>query len=256
MNIVVLVKQVPDTWGTRKINLDSGWLDRSASEMVIDEISEKVVEIALQLKEQVGASITAMTMGPDEAKEVLRKCLAMGADEAVHISDSQLEGADAVRTAQVLARAISEVDADLVIAGNESTDGGGGIIPVMLAELLDIPHLTNLDTVSLTDGILEGNRASENGVQHLSSALPAVISMTERSAEARYPNFKGIMAAKKKPLTQKNLAEIGLTAADAQNKSAVQSVEVRPARSAGIKIVDDGSAATQVVDYLIAHRVI
>ena len=256
MNIVVLVKQVPDTWGIRKINLDSGWLDRTATEMVIDEISEKVVEIALQLKEQVGASITAMTMGPDEAKEVLRKCLAMGVDQALHISDSQLEGADAVRTAQVLARAISEVDADLVIAGNESTDGGGGIIPVMLSELLGIPHLTNLDAVSLTDGVLQGKRASEDGVQHLSSALPAVISMTERSAEARYPNFKGIMAAKKKPLTQKNLTEIGLTAADAQNKSAVQSVEVRPARIAGIKIVDDGSAATQVVDYLIAHRVI
>lgn len=256
MRIVVLIKQVPDTWGERAINLETGRIDRDSSEAVIDEISEKVIEVGLQLKEQHGGDVIAVTAGPAGATDVLRKALAMGADEAVHLTDVGLVGADTVTTARVLARALHEIGFDLVIAGNESTDGRGGVIPAMLSEILGVPHATYLDSVSVDGATLTGERAIDVGTMTVSAELPAIVSMTERSAEARYPNFRGIMAAKKKPLTARSLSSLELDGAEELNRSRVLRVDVRPARQAGTKIFDDGTAAQQVVDFLVNNRVI
>jgi len=257
MRIVVLIKQVPDTWGDRKISLETGRIERDPSEAVIDEISEKVIEVGLQLKEQHGGEVIALTVGPEGANDVLRKALAMGADEAVHVSDEGLVGADTIATTRVLARAIEQLGFDLVIAGNESTDGRGGVIPAMLSEVLAVPHATYLDAVTVTGSTLTGERAIDAGTMTVTAELPAVISMTERSAEARYPNFRGIMAAKKKPLTVQTLSALELSAeSNPLSRSTVRSVDVRPARQAGTKIFDDGTAAKQVVDFLVSNRVI
>lgn len=257
MRIVVLIKQVPDTWGDRKIDVETGRIDRDSTDAVIDEISEKVIEVGLQLKEQHGGEVVALTVGPAGATDVLRKALAMGADEAVHITDDALIGADTVATTRVLAAAIQQVGFDLVIAGNESTDGRGGVIPAMLSEVLAVPHATYLDAVRVSGSTLTGERAIDTGTMTVTAELPAIISMTERSAEARYPNFRGIMAAKKKPLTVQTLSSLALAEHSAQlSHSSVHRVDVRPARQAGTKIFDDGTAAKQVVDFLVSNRVI
>lgn len=253
----MLIKQVPDTWGERKIDSATGRIDRESSEAVIDEISEKSIEIGLQLKEQHGGEVIAVTVGPDAAHDVLRKALAMGADEAIHVSDDALVGADAVTTARVLAAAITHTHFDLVVAGNESTDGRGGVIPAMLAEILGVAQLTNLDTVSANGSSISGERVTEVGSVTVTAQLPAVISITERAAEARYPTFRGIMSAKKKPLSKLGLSELNLGDNSAMtNLTLVNNVDIRPAREAGIKVEDDGTAAQQIIDYLVSQRVI
>src|SRR5689334_9314034 len=142
-NIVVLVKQVPDTYSERKLTDGDFTLDRESADAVLDEINERAVEEALQLKEAHGGEVTVLTVGPERAGEAIRKALSMGADKAVHVSDPALHGADLVQTAKVLAAAVGRVDGvDLVIAGNEASDGGGGAVPAMLAELLGYPQLT------------------------------------------------------------------------------------------------------------------
>jgi electron transfer flavoprotein beta subunit len=253
MKIVVLVKQVPDTWGARTLDTTTGRLDRGASDAVIDEIGERAIEVALQAKDaDKSTEVVVLTMGPSGAKDVLTKGLQMGADSAVHVIDDALAGADMMRTATVLAAAIRRLSPDLVVAGNESTDGRGGMVPAMIAELLGQPHLGNLDTVELVDGV-RGQRSVENGTMDVAAALPAIVSVSERVAEPRFASFKGIMAAKKKPVEQ-------LTAADLDSATAAESMVLitteRPARTAGTRITDDGTAATQLAEYLAAARLI
>lgn len=256
MKIVVLVKQVPDTWSDRKLSTSTGWVDRAASDAVVDEIDERALEIALQYKDTQDAEVVAMTMAPQAATDVLRKFLATGADSAVHIVDPGLAGADTIRTATVLAAAIRRGGFDLVIAGSESTDGRGGVVPAMIAELLGRAHLTALDTVVLDNTQVSGERVTGDGVMAAHAALPAVVSVTERAAEPRFPNFKGILRAKKKPLETLTLADLGLDGAPADSGTVIVSVAERPARAAGVIVTDDGTAAAQLVDFLAdAHLI-
>lgn len=252
MKILVLVKQVPDTWSERTLDLETGRVDRSV-DPVIDEINEKALEVALLHKDAAGADVTAVSMGPAGVVETLRKALAMGANDAVHVLDDALEGADMAATAAVLAAAIKRAGFDLVIAGNESTDGRGGALAAMIAEHLGVPHVTALDRVEISDSSVTGERATEYGTSTVSAPLPAVISVTERIAEPRFPNFRGIMQAKKKPLETVTLADLGVEAA---TLSTVLSVAERPERGPGTKIVDEGDAATQLVEYLAAQHLI
>lgn len=256
MKIIVLVKQVPDTWGDRLLDVRTGRLDRGASDAIIDEISERALEAALVYKDSAGAEIVAMTMGPASAADVLRKGLAMGADSAVHVLDNSLEGADLAWTAQVLAAAITQAGYDLVVAGNESTDGRGGVIPAMIAELLGVPHLTYLNTIEISSDAVSGERETEYGTLTAHAALPAVVSVTERAPEPRFPGFKGIMQAKKKPLTVVALADLGTGSASSSAASVVLATSSRPARSAGTKIVDTGDAGEQLADFLATGRLI
>jgi electron transfer flavoprotein beta subunit len=253
VKIVVLVKQVPDTWGERTLDSSTGWVNRDG-ENVIDEINERALEVALSLKDaDKSAEVIAMTMAPDNVADSLKKALAMGCDSAIHVSDPALAGADASVTAAVLSAAIRTVNPDLVIAGNESTDGRGGLVPSMIAEHLKIGHLGMLASIDVSSSSVSGIRLLEDGTQEVTCSLPAVISVNESNPDARFPSFKGIMGAKKKPVTVLTCSDLGI---DVTSATTVLSSSARPPRQAGTKIVDDGTAATQLADYLTFHRLI
>jgi electron transfer flavoprotein beta subunit len=237
MNIVVLIKQVPDTYSERKLNASDGTLDRDASDAVLDEIDERAVEAALQLKDAHDGEVTVLTMGPDRATDAIRKALSMGADKAVHLSDLALAGSCAVQTARALAKVIGTVEGvDLVIAGNEASDGRSAALPAMVADLLGISALTHAREVTVEGGSVTVRRETDDGVTHLTAELPAVVSVNEKINEPRYPSFKGIMAAKKKPVSTLSLADAGIDASEvgiANALSRVTSSQPKPAKSAG-----------------------
>jgi electron transfer flavoprotein beta subunit len=259
MNIVVLVKQVPDTYSERRLRGD-GALDRDASDAVLDEINERAVEEALQLKEAHGGAVTVVSMGPDRATEAIRKALSMGVDAAVHLTDEGLAGSDAVGTARALAGAIGTVgEVDLVLAGNEASDGRSAAVPAMVAEVLGLPALTHARQVTVEGGSVTVRRETDDGVVTLSAELPAVVSVNEKINEPRYPSFKGIMAAKKKPVTTLSLADAGLDAAQVGAAAALTSVvsaTPKPPKSAGEKVVDDGDGGTKLAAFLVAQKLI
>jgi electron transfer flavoprotein beta subunit len=258
MNVAVLVKQVPDTYSERRLRGD-GWLDRDAADAVIDEIDTRGVEVGLQLVEAHGGEVTVVTMGPARAADALRKALAMGAHRAVHVVDDGLAGSDAVQTSAVLAAALATVGADVIIAGNEASDGKGGAVPAMIAERLGWPQVTSVRKLEVAGGVLTAERQVEGGFAEVTASLPAVVSVTEKITEPRYPNFKGIMAAKSKPVTVVGVAELGLDAAAAGGVNApavVVDAAARPARSAGEKVTDDGSGGVRVAEFLAAARLI
>src|ERR1700682_6481608 len=215
-NIVVLIKQVPDTWSERKLTDGDYTLDREAADAVLDEINERAVEEALLIKEKEAAdgtesTVTLLTAGPERATEAIRKALSMGADKAVHLLDEGMLGSDVIQTGWALARALGTIEGtELVIAGNEATDGVGGAVPAVIAEYLGLPQLTHLRKVSVEGGKGTGERGTGDGVFTLEASLPAVVSVTEKINEPRFPSFKGIMAAKKKEVATLTLAEIGV----------------------------------------------
>lgn len=258
MKIVVLVKEVPDTWGDRKLNLETGLADRAASESVLDEIGERSLEVALSYSDQnPGTEVVVLSMAPEGAATTVRKGLAMGAHAAVHVTDELLVGADLGLTAEVLAAAIRRTGFDLVIAGNLSTDGSGGVMGAMVAELLDVPSLTTLTSVQIGEGTVSGERASDGATMRVSAALPAVISITEALPDARFPNFKGIMAAKKKPFETLSLQDLGIEPEDpAAARSIVLALSEKPPRQAGTKIVDEGDAGTLLAEFLVQNRLV
>jgi len=260
VKIMVLAKQVPDTWQERALDMETGMLVRDgAAEPVPDEISERVMEVALQYKDSgADVEIVAMTMGPEDATKTLRKMLAMGADAAVHVADDALAGSDAVQTARVLAAAIEKEGADLVLAGNLATDGSTGVVPAMLAELLDRPYLPHAEALEISESEVVGTVVTEDADLRASVALPAVVGLTEKTDEPRFPNFKNIMAAKKKPLTDYSLADLGIVAGpvEAEYRSVMVSANARPEKQAGPKVVDDGTAAEQLAAFLAENRLI
>lgn len=258
MKIAVLVKEVPDTWGDRRIDSTTKRVDRSG-DVVIDEINEKAVEIALQTKEAAGGEVTAVTMGPKNSLDAVRKALAMGADAGIHIIDDALGGSDALQTSAALAAALGSRGFDLIIAGNESTDGRTAAVPAMLAERLGVAQATFLRTLTVSDGAASGERMTEDGHVEIKATLPAVVSVTEQIADARFPNFKGIMAAKKKPVETLTLLDLGIDTGDAggdNSWSVVEAVTVKPPREGGTVIKDDGTAGQQLADYLASTKLI
>ncbi|UKA60498.1 electron transfer flavoprotein subunit beta/FixA family protein [Arthrobacter sp. FW306-2-2C-D06B] len=259
MKIVVLVKQVPDTEEERRIDPATGLLDRAATDGVADEINERAVEVALRYKDvHKGTEVKVISMGPKSVTPVLRKALSMGADSAVHILDDALAGSDAMRTSAVLAAALTRTGFDLVIAGNESTDGRGGVVPAMIAEYLSLPMLSSLNSADISDQRVVGECSVETGTLTVRATLPAIISVTERSAEARFPNFKGIMTAKRKPLATWSLDDLDIEPADPATsaRSVVLAVIERPARAVGKKVVDTGNAGAELAEFLVAGRII
>ena len=257
MKIVVLVKEVPDTWGERRLDLETGLTDRAASTPVLDEIDERAVEAALAHADaHPGTEVIVLTMAPASAATTVRKALAMGATSAVHVVDEALRGADLLLTAEVLAAAIRRTGFDLVIAGNLSTDGGGGVLPAMVAEVLGVPQLTALSSLEVSDDSLAGDRVSDAGTMRVSAALPAVVSITEALPEGRFTTFKGIMAAKKKPYETVDAVDLGVEAEDpAVPRYIMVTVAERPPREAGVKIVDEGDAGEKLAAFLLAEGV-
>ncbi|GJF10690.1 electron transfer flavoprotein subunit beta [Mycolicibacterium cyprinidarum] len=261
-NIVVLIKQVPDTWSERKLTEGDWTLDREAADAVLDEINERAVEEALLIKEREGGdgTVTVLTAGPARATEAIRKALSMGADKAVHLLDDGLHGSDVVQTGWALARALGTVEGtELVIAGNEATDGVGGAVPAIVAEYLGLPQLTHLRKVTVEGGKVSGERETDDGVFTVEAPLPAVISVNEKINEPRFPSFKGIMAAKKKEVTTLSLADIGVEADEvgvANAGSKVLSSTPKPPKSAGEKITDEGEGGTKIAEYLVGQKII
>lgn len=256
MKIVVLVKEVPDTWGDRKLDLETGLADRGASDAVLDEIGERSLEVALSYADaNPGTEVVVLTMAPESAQATVRKGLAMGAASAVQVVDDALRGADLGLTAEVLAAALTRTGFDLVITGNLSTDGSGGVMPAMLAELLNLPAALNLTSVTISGDAVSGVRATDAGTAEVTATLPAIISITEALPDARFPNFKGIMAAKKKPFETVSLADLGVDpdAADA-SRSIMVAIAEKPPREAGVKIVDEGDAGEKLAEFLIQNR--
>jgi electron transfer flavoprotein beta subunit len=258
MKIVVLVKPVPDTYGERVLSLETGLADRAASETVLDEITERALEAAIKHAESAeGVEVVALTMAPGDAQASLRKALAMGAASAVHVADERLAGADYVRTAEVLAAALRRTGYDLIVAGNGSTDGTGGVLPAMLAELLELPLATRLETMEITADAVRGTRATDGGAMTVAAPLPAIVSVTETFPDPRFPALRGIMGAKKKPLEVLTLDDLEVDADEtAAPRSIMTAVAQRPPRAAGEIITDEGDAAERIVAFLADRRLV
>jgi len=260
MNIVVLVKQVPDTWAERKLSDSDKTLDRASVDVVMNEIDEYAVEEALVLKEAHDGEVTVLTVGPEGATDAIRKALSMGADKAVHVVDDSLHGSDLIQTAKVVAAAVKSVgDVDLVIAGNEASDGQGGAVPAVVAEILGYPQLTHARKVEIDGTSVKVTRETDEGLTHLEASLPAVVSVGEKINEPRYPSFKGIMAAKKKPVETLTVADLGIDAGEvglAAAASAVTEAAPKPPRSAGQRVADEGDGGAQIAAYLVSQKLI
>jgi electron transfer flavoprotein beta subunit len=259
MKIVVLVKHVPEPtakWGYA----GDLTLDRAAVDGRLSELDEYAVEQAIGLVEKgLDASITFLTMGPPKALEGLRKALAMGGNDAVHVQDDALHGSDALATSRVLSAAIERIGYDLVIAGMASTDGEMSVVPAMLAERLGVAQVTLAATLAVADGRVTVRREGDNESLEVTAALPAVVSVTDQTGEPRYPSFKAIMAGKKKPVTTWSLADLGIEASlvgAAAAATVVRSAAPKPARQAGTLVVDDGEGAIALADFLVAQRLI
>ena len=259
MNIVVLVKQVPDTESERKLVPGAGTLDRAAADGLINELDEYAIEEGLRIAEAHGGEVTILSVGPARAAESIRKALSMGADKAVHVLDDEIAGSDALVTSAVLASALQSVGFDLVIAGSESTDARTGVIPAMLAERLGVPQLTLASKVDIDGSAVTVRRMSDDGYDVITASLPAVISVLEKINEPRYPSFKGIMAAKKKPVQILTLADLGLApeaAGLAGSATQVTDFAARPPRAAGVIVKDEGDGGVKAAAFLAERKFI
>ncbi|OWV13634.1 electron transfer flavoprotein subunit beta [Micromonospora wenchangensis] len=257
MNIVVLVKQVPDSGADRSLRADDNTVDRGSANNVINEMDEYAIEEALKIKEAHGGEVTVLTMGPDRATESIRKALSMGPDAAVHVLDDALHGSCAVATSKVLAAALGQLNADLVLCGAESTDGRVQAMPHMLAERLGVAALTGARKLTVDGGTLTVERQTEEGYEVVTAATPAVVSVWDTINEPRYPSFKGIMAAKKKPVKTLSLADLGVAPTEVGFEGATSAVVEhtrRPPRSGGAKITDEGSGGVQLVEFLATEK--
>jgi len=261
MKMFVCVKQIPDpNTVISKLDPNTRRLVRSGVSLVLDPGDESTISAAIKLRDSIGNSeLTAISMGPTNAQEALRRALAMGVDRAILITDPALAGSDALATARVLAAAIKKEDADLIYCSTESTDGYTGMVPGGVAEFLGMPQLTFAREVTV-----EGNKAiakcvTLTGYQTIESSLPAVVTIASGSFEAIYPTMKGIMSAKKKPFVQYNLADLGIDPSqigEAGARERILSIGKVEARAAGQVIKDDGNAAQAITDFLQRYQLL
>jgi electron transfer flavoprotein beta subunit len=263
MKIVVCVKYVPDAQGDRRF-ADDGTVDRAGTDGILSELDEYAVEEALKLAEAGGDStVTVLTVGPDRATDALRKALQMGATDAVHVVDDALHGTDALGTSLVLAKALAKLGPDLVLTGMASTDGGMSVVPAMVAERLGLPQVTFAGSMTI-DGTVDGGtvrieRDGDTSTEVVEASLPALVSVTDQINDPRYPSFKGIMAAKKKPVQTWSLADLEIDPSDVglgASWSAVDAVTARPPRQAGQIVTDDGEGGRKLVEFLAGAKLV
>ena len=255
MQIVVLVKYVPEPQGTPKLG-DDLLLVREGVEGALDPGDEYAIEAALQLAEAHGGEVSLVSMGPEIATSALRKGFSMGASAGVLVTDPALRGADALATARVLAATVKRSAFDLVLAGVESTDGYTGTLPMTVAELLGVPSATFARKVEIADGLLRIERQTEDGYDVITCPLPALATVSGSAPEPRYPTLKGIMAAKSKPLEQLTLADLSLSASDVEPMQRVSAVSVAPEKAAGVILQAGDDAAAQLADVLAEAKAI
>jgi electron transfer flavoprotein beta subunit len=259
MNIVVCVKQVPDTWAERKLQPDDSTLDRGSVDGLINELDEYAIEEGLRLAEAHGGEVTILSMGPQKASESIRKALSMGADKAVHVLDDGLHGTDGLGTSAVLAKVLTRIGFDVVILGSESTDARMGVLPAMLSERLGVPQMSMANKVEIDGSAITIHRQTDHGYDTVQASLPAVVSVVEKINEPRYPSFKGIMAAKKKPVETLGLADLEIDPAQvglAGAATEVVSFAQRPPRQAGTIVKDEGDGGVKAAEFLAAQKFI
>ncbi len=262
MNIVVCVKYVPDATADRRFESDNT-VDRVGVDGLLSELDEYAVEQALQIKEKSDGdvTVTALCVGPEKAVDAVRKALQMGADQGVHVTDEAIAGSDYIATSLVLAKAIEKIGVpDLVMCGMASTDASGSVVPAMLAERLDLPQVTFASVVETQGDQVRVKRDGDIATEVIGGTMPLVLSVTDQTGEARYPSFKGIMAAKKKPLETYSLSDLGVDADQVGLSVAWSSVEdttERPPRTAGEIVKDeDGSGASALTEFLVSKKFI
>jgi len=259
MNIVVCVKQVPDTWSERTLRESDSTIDRDAADAVINELDEFAIEEGLRLAEAHGGEVTILSMGPERATESIRKALSMGADKAVHLVDDALAGSDVLATSAALASVLTQIGFDLVILGSESTDARTGVVAAMLSERLGVPQLSYASKVVIDGNSITINRLADYGYDTVIASLPAVVSVVEKINEPRYPSFKGIMAAKKKPVQTMSAADAGIDPATiglTNAASEVLSFAKRPPRQAGTIVADEGDGGSKAAEFLAERKFI
>jgi len=260
MNIVVCVKQIPDPAEPGSLDPTTKTLKRDGK-LILDESDSYGVEMALQLADTAGGGeVTLVSMAPNNEMSGLRTALAMGAAKAVLVSDPALSGTSALGTAKVLAEAIKRVEgADLILTATESSDGYTGTIPEQLAELLGLPSITFAKSIAVDGSTVKVDRQTDRGYDEVTCPLPAVVSVTAGVVEPRYPSFKGIMAAKSKPVDQVTVGDLGIDAAAvgwAGGDQEIVAIEEAPAREAGEIFEDDGTGAEKIVAFLDNLKVI
>src|SRR6185312_13591330 len=259
MNIVVLVKQVPDSGSQRSLDPSDNTVARATADNVINEMDEYAIEEALQVRDREGGEVTVLTVGPDSASDAIRKALSMGADKAVHVSDEAIHGSDAVATSAILAAALGQLEFDLILCGAEATDSQMSVMPALLAERLGIAQLSGARRLTVEGGRALVERQTDGGYWALEASLPAIVSTWDTINEPRYPSFKGIMAAKKKPVQTKALADLGIDAGTVGLASATTQVldfAGRPPKGEGVKVTDEGDGAEKFVDFLAAQKIV
>jgi len=253
LKIVVTVKQVPDPNAPQGLDPDNT-ISRDR-EVVLDPGDECGIEMGLQLKEAHGGEVVLVSMGPEKARDAIRKGLSMGADRGILITDDQFAGADAFLTARALAAAIAPESPDLVICATESYDGSTGMVPPMLAELLDLPQLTFAKHVEVTSSKVIVHRQTEEGYQVVEASTPSLITVTAGIAEPRYASLKGIMAARSKEVKVMTLADLDVE--KGEPAETVEAIVDAEARKAGEVVEDDGSVGVEkIMAVLQAAKVI
>jgi electron transfer flavoprotein beta subunit len=259
MNVAVCVKQIPDPATPGQLDPETKWLKRDGK-LILDDSDAYGVEMALQLVTAAGGGeVTLVSMAPNDEVSGLRTGLAMGAAKAILVSDPALAGSDALSTAKVLGAAIKRAEPDLVIAGTESTDGYTGTVPEQIAAILGFASVTFAKKIEVADGTVKVERQTEAGYDEVEAPLPAVVSVTAGVVEPRYPSFKGIMAAKSKPVDEVTVADLGIDAAMVGWAGAGQEivdVSAAPEREAGEVIEDDGEAHTKIIEFLDGLKVL
>jgi electron transfer flavoprotein beta subunit len=268
MNIVVCVKYVPDAQSERTFSESDSTTDRLGVDGLLSELDEYAVEAALKLAEAATAgsgaeesTVTVLTVGPLEAADAIKKSLQMGVHAGVHVSDEAIHGSDAAATSLILAEAIKKIGStsstDLVLTGMTSTDGTMGVVPAMLAERLGLPQVTLAAELTVKDGTATIRRDGDAASETISASLPALVSVTDQINEPRYPSFKGIMAAKKKPVQTWSLADLGLDPGSVGLAAAwtkVESFTKRPPRAKGQIVTDEGEGGTKLAEFLTAQK--
>ncbi len=262
MKIVVTVKLVPDTNADKRIDPSTKRLVRNAGEAVVNPFDEYAIEAALKVRDSLGdgSTVTVLTMAPASGKDVVRKALAMGADDAVMLSDDAFAGADVWATADALAHALRIIGFDMIVAGTQSTDAITGAMPGALAEALGVPGLTNLREIQLDGEAVTGKRETDTGYQRIRAALPALVSMTKSANQPRYPSLKGIMGAKKKDIRMLAAAEFGLAAPAGSDgaKTELREIAAAPPRAKGrvITAATGSDGARAIVDFLKERKLV
>jgi len=263
VNIVVCVKYVPDAQGDRGFEAGDSTTDRDGVEGRLSELDEYAVEEALKIVEAGEGEVTVLTVGPAGAADAIKKALQMGAHAGVHVSDEAIAGSDAIATSLVLARAVEKIGesapVDLVLTGMASTDAVMSVVPAMLAERLGLPQVTYASELAVDGQVVTIRRDGDASTQTITSSLPALVSVTDQINEPRYPSFKGIMSAKKKPVATWTIADLGIDPAQVglgAAWTAVETVTARPPRAAGEVVKDEGDGGLKLAEYLVGHKLV